>query len=488
MQAATPTPAALDAKHPDADILAAFAEQALSVPERESVLQHLALCLDCRDVIALALPQSAAALPQEESESSVARVAGRAQDKEKRSSWARLNWGSLRWATLAAGVAVAVLVVRPVFEHTGKPRTTANPAANRLSLSPPASTLQIPSDVQPTNSAAMKPTNKDAERNPVARREESPRGKENFGSEGSVNGMPVSSAQRPTPVAPEMHFAGALTPPGDLKQGVRIKKGSISPGVPSGSRYEFRDRNGANNNKLEADKSELSKSAAGSPPPAGEVAAGAAGVPIEEALSPDSTLVARADAVSDQNAPVQSAPRIEKAKPALDEMASRDAAVGGSVNEAQTPSPKPSGSPAAAGSQAEVAQLEVTSRAALAMKPATPSAKLRAQTINWTIADGKLQRSFDGGHSWQVAARADRALLCYANRGREVWAGGQAGTLLHSSDNGATWSAVTVSSNGQSLNSDVIHLELPLPQRIVFSTESHETWSSSDDGKTWEKK
>ena len=42
--------------HPDADLLAAFAEQALSATERDGVLQHLALCGDCRDVIALALP------------------------------------------------------------------------------------------------------------------------------------------------------------------------------------------------------------------------------------------------------------------------------------------------------------------------------------------------------------------------------------------------------------------------------------------------
>ena len=42
--------------HPDADLLTAFAEQALSATERDGVLAHLALCGDCRDAIALALP------------------------------------------------------------------------------------------------------------------------------------------------------------------------------------------------------------------------------------------------------------------------------------------------------------------------------------------------------------------------------------------------------------------------------------------------
>src|SRR5260370_7647290 len=42
--------------HPDADLLTAFAEQALSATERDGLLQHLALCGDCREVVAVALP------------------------------------------------------------------------------------------------------------------------------------------------------------------------------------------------------------------------------------------------------------------------------------------------------------------------------------------------------------------------------------------------------------------------------------------------
>jgi hypothetical protein len=49
-------PGAPEQSHPDADLLTAFAEQALSATERDGVLDHLALCGDCREVIALALP------------------------------------------------------------------------------------------------------------------------------------------------------------------------------------------------------------------------------------------------------------------------------------------------------------------------------------------------------------------------------------------------------------------------------------------------
>jgi len=40
--------------HPDADLLTAFAEQALSASEREEVLHHLALCGNCREVLSIA--------------------------------------------------------------------------------------------------------------------------------------------------------------------------------------------------------------------------------------------------------------------------------------------------------------------------------------------------------------------------------------------------------------------------------------------------
>src|ERR1700758_4633344 len=113
LRAARPTPEVLGQTHPDADVLAAFAEQALPAPERDDVLQHLAMCGDCRDVVALAFPEIELAIPPlatppMEEETQGVRAA---EPRENRVLWARLNWGYLRWATLAAGIAVAVFVV-----------------------------------------------------------------------------------------------------------------------------------------------------------------------------------------------------------------------------------------------------------------------------------------------------------------------------------------------------------------------------------------
>src|SRR4030081_1244653 len=51
-----PKDAALAGTHPDMDLLTAFMEQALLLSGRGSVLGHLALCQECRELVALAMP------------------------------------------------------------------------------------------------------------------------------------------------------------------------------------------------------------------------------------------------------------------------------------------------------------------------------------------------------------------------------------------------------------------------------------------------
>jgi photosystem II stability/assembly factor-like uncharacterized protein len=127
------------------------------------------------------------------------------------------------------------------------------------------------------------------------------------------------------------------------------------------------------------------------------------------------------------------------------------------------------------------------------MNMAASRAAIPMRSASWTITGGVLQRSIDNGQTWQTAARADHPLLCYASRGLEMWAGGEAGTLLHSFDNGAAWSPVAVFFQGQPLNSAITRIDVrDSAQRgaaeIILSTGDHQTLISVDDGKTWEKK
>ena len=103
--------------HPDADVLAAFAEKSLSDRERAPVLAHLAICADCREVVAVATlaelePVSANVVQGEET------APGR--------SWFR--WPVLRWGAAAAlargseGADVTIRLLRSYKEalHTAR--------------------------------------------------------------------------------------------------------------------------------------------------------------------------------------------------------------------------------------------------------------------------------------------------------------------------------------------------------------------------------
>jgi hypothetical protein len=83
--------------HPDAEMLSAFAEQALGERERGEVLEHLAACGRCRQVIALA------------SEAAGAEVAAWRRAPVRRRVWFR-SWG-LALAPLAAVAASAVVAI-----------------------------------------------------------------------------------------------------------------------------------------------------------------------------------------------------------------------------------------------------------------------------------------------------------------------------------------------------------------------------------------
>lgn len=83
--------------HPDAEMLSAFAEQALNAKERSEVLKHLAVCSRCRQVVALAR------------EAAGTEVVGARHGVVRPRAWWR-SWG-LALAPLAAAAAMAVIAI-----------------------------------------------------------------------------------------------------------------------------------------------------------------------------------------------------------------------------------------------------------------------------------------------------------------------------------------------------------------------------------------
>lgn len=126
--------AASEAAHPDTDLLTAFAEKSLTQREQTDVLKHLAQCGDCREVVALALPEQIDAMP-------IKPVAGR-------SAW--MPWPILRW-----GAAVACVVVVAAVGLHFRPTSQSSAA---LSSDAPIARTNAGAEIAATLTQAPPPT------------------------------------------------------------------------------------------------------------------------------------------------------------------------------------------------------------------------------------------------------------------------------------------------------------------------------------------
>lgn len=393
--------------HPDADSLTAFAEQGLSQIERQGVVEHLALCADCRNVLALALPAqemrpTAAAVEPAAVGSGQAPVFEKSRQQSIR-SWFAVS--GLRWAALAAGVVAVVLVVGPALRRHTKPipageiaRQAALPAEQAAPSTPPAS--EITADRGPESIAREATPNVASHRNQKKARIAAPT---------LATDQPMALASnRPSP--------------------------RLAPVAPNAS-------------------------------------------PFPTATDASTTIEASAEATDattrafNISSGTQNQEEIVRAKPPLEPLAGAG----------ETDAEKKSGA-------ATVPALAVSRTNGMLLGRNVTSLSTLKPVTTWKLTSGVLQGSADGGTSWQTSLQTNQAILCFKPRGQEIWAGGQSGTLMHSTDNGATWNAVPVSYQGQSLNSDIVTIDVPGPAQIILTTANHEVWSSNDAGKTWLKK
>src|ERR1700674_125581 len=388
--------------HPDADLLTAFAEQALSATERDGILEHLALCGDCREVVALALPAADMVppqiAPQTADEDGVATTVSRAgAPAPHRLSFA---WPTLRWAALAAGVVVVVAVL---LVHPGKLNQATLPSANpQVATSvPPASGPQTASSSVPSSPIATSPTDQYAV-------------------------LAKTDARRKS----ELRFSN------------KLKAGQVvtpSPQAESGILLADNKKDSGQADKLSASPSARARAldyyAPTSPGATETVEFSGAAAAVTTEPSAENVLMAR------NETPPNDSPAIEKAKPALQGM---------EVNEEQKTTAAAVPGPARA----------LARNVMSAAKPASPAIPTLARNVAWTITGGVLQRSLDSGQNWQDALHADHPLLCYASHDEDVWTGGQAGTLFHSANSGVTWVQVQPSVKSRQLSSDITHIEV----------------------------
>ncbi len=107
----------------------------------------------------------------------------------------------------------------------------------------------------------------------------------------------------------------------------------------------------------------------------------------------------------------------------------------------------------------------------------------------WTLnSDGTLQRSLDSGRNWQTIPVANQMIFrALAANGLDIWVGGAAGALFHSSDAGEHWMQVRPAANGETLAGDIIGVEFTDALHGKLTSSLEETWVTADAGQTWQR-
>jgi hypothetical protein len=199
--------------HPDVELLSAFAERALSAHERNQVLAHLAGCVRCRQIIALA----GRAHEEAESHTLVAAVAAAPVVAVRRppNPW----WTKWRLIWIPAAFALAFAVTWVSFNlHRTKPGGITIQIATQAT--PSADPDGAPSASKHEN--AIHPKLSQNRIAPPASVPPTPAKQKNPAPQPSAKAQPVPRTEFATAAPPTLHtaFFGASTPPRTLPPGL----------------------------------------------------------------------------------------------------------------------------------------------------------------------------------------------------------------------------------------------------------------------------
>jgi Photosynthesis system II assembly factor YCF48 len=379
------------ASHPDPDLLTAFSEHALKGSERVGVMEHLASCSECRELVWLAQP------PVSEEPATVPKL-----------SW--YSFPALRWATAVA----VVLVVGGAILLKHQPSVKPAQAVAQLSA---------PEQLEKQSTTTAK-TNAPAQREPEGRKDAPERDKKIV----ALSKMPGGPAPRVLATVPSAPLRGAPVT-------------GASAGIGSAKTDELDAR-------------------------------------IFPAPAPSPSQVVPADKqAANENSPAENV-EVTAAAPAVFAETQEVSKAKQPAAKARAPSP---GRPVALTSNAVYDGTRADGRAYSSLqKVAFP---------RWSLAtDGALQRSFNGGRSWQeVIVQAGAVFRAVSSSGPEIWAGGAAGLLYHSSDAGQHWTRVNPVSGEEKLSADISAIDFTDVQHGKLTTTAGQLWTTSDAGQSWQK-
>ena len=421
-------PETFQGDHPDANLIAAFVERTLTERERTQVLNHLSQCAECREV-------GAFTLPAEEPVVEPTHVAVRR----------RWNpWPFFRWTALAAvlGTLTLVVVLHPGMrkgrQEVSKLTPPSIPAGSISSSPSPAPVPPLAQSPPPSARADVHTAGKQSAGD-LAETRMSPQSPEDLTQDNLRARAQASRQMSYSAISGDRAMAkGPGNPPASAdkeklqSENVIAAKALPVPSLPSATAGEPMAASG------QAGKAETGSMATVEP--------------LAKGASHSTSLGMKASASTAVAAPAKVAPRVT-AQATIHMTA--QAGIGGF----------------------RAAQKALGSGAA-------PLASL------WNVsADGKVQRSADGGNAWQQVQVADGIKFrAVAALGNNIWVGGSDGALFHSADGGATWVRANINLEGIVVTETITGIQSSDPQHLTVTTASAAQWSSDDGGQTWQKK
>jgi hypothetical protein len=540
--------------HPDAELLSALAENALSPKEREGVLEHLGTCAACREVLFLALPHG----------SDTQKVLAVPTPPPR---------FAIRWATAAACVVIASAVVvvgrheltrtAPVAQKAESATVARQqPAIVAMDKAPaemddlresqppaktaPAATKALPEAKHITAAPSVALDFKKSGQVVV---ESAPRS--DLKLEAKANELPINGRNR-AELMKETPSAAATSPNADMVADSRIKDmpiqgrdaGAPVAGAPASAPTTLQNSVGQ---PPMTNQSSYAYSAPAAFGLAKQVSGGVLGGTV---VDPSGAIVANAKVTTvgpagtktitadpngkfsfDQLPPGQyslkaAAPGFKTAdleqvavlagKPSdirvmlnvgavsetVEISAGALAVQTDSADEVTLQAKQKVNGAVATTTESEVAANEKTDNAKSNGKK---SAKARQAGIGygvgagsgqgipilqWTLsAEGAVQRSLDGGATWQSVSVSDqRSFRTLSAIGGDVWVGGNAGALYHSADSGQRWTRVVPQVNGEKLMVDITRVSFNDLQNGTVSAANAQVWTTSDGGQSWQRK
>lgn len=428
--------------HPDANVLTAFAEHSLTERERAGVMEHLARCGECRDVIALALPAT-------ESAQTVQLVAP------------SHSWFAWRWGFAITGIVVIASFGLLQYQHrTQKPSVAAYVKPRAEEEKATAQNQPLPTVAAPEKQADKFEAAVPANKPPAA-----PAAK--LRDDEVVGTAPATSGNL------HRQFAHGPLQLNQLQQNT-------------------------NNNQVAnqvASASPAPSASAGGGATASRVQIPAATEQVEVSAQSPPVQVEAQNSLTVQNEPIVAQPsaghdemKVDRAKPAQ--------TVIGSYKKAISAAPLPPqglavGGPviarwninASGGLQRSLDQGASWQDVAVnGAAVGAAGAELSANFAKSSVSPARVKAKDSGDQNSAVAPPVFRAVVA---NGADVWAGGANAVLYHSIDAGSHWTHIVVSSAGSSPTGDIVALDFPDAAHGKVSTSTSEVWVTSDGGQNW---